>query len=284
MTYVPNLDLEASHIASSTDIGSSLDSNAPIVLLDTATRRRVPYFAELDAQTTNMGEQLLLIHPAVALTEAHRYAVVLRDLVDTSGKPIAPLPSTTAAWNATSKSSARMQYISKVLHTDLASVIGSTEPYMAWDFTVASEKSLAGPALTMRRLAYQWLATHHLPHNGTVGSRERRCTGLHRHLVDDDERGPRRPRHVPGAAVPHGHHAVLCHDRRPAPVIRSSTARRPGRQTSSACCRRPSRPRARHYPPCTATACWEARARSRGARSPPPSPTTWRAAPPTGSA
>jgi len=166
MTYVPHLDLEASHISSSTDIGSSLDSNAPIVLVDTATGRRVPYFAELDAQTTNMAEQLLLIHPAVALTEAHRYAVVLRDLVDTSGTRIAPLPSTTAAWNATTTSSTRMQYVSKVLHKDLASVIGSTEPYMAWDFTVASEKSLAGPALTMRRLAYQWLATHHLTHGG----------------------------------------------------------------------------------------------------------------------
>jgi len=166
MTYVPNLDLVASHIASSTDIGSSLDSNAPIVVLDTATGKRVPYFAELDAQTTNTAEQLLLIHPAVGLTETHRYVVVLRDLVNNSGHSIAPLASTTAAWNATSRSSTRLQYISKVLHKDLASVIGSTEPYMAWDFTIASEKSLAEPALTMHRLAYEWLAKHHLAYNG----------------------------------------------------------------------------------------------------------------------
>ena len=170
MTYVPDLDLVASHIASSTDIGSSLDSNAPIVVLDTATGERVPYFAELDAQTTDTAEQLLLIHPAVALTEAHRYAVVLRHLIDSSGHPIAPLPSTTAAWNATSTSSARMQYVSKVLHHDLASVIGSTEPYMAWDFTVASEKSLAGPALTMHTLAYAWLVTHHMAFHGKTDS------------------------------------------------------------------------------------------------------------------
>jgi hypothetical protein len=166
MTYVPKLDLVASHIASSTDIGSSLDSNAPIVILDTSTERRVPYFAELDAQTMNTAEQLLLVHPAIALTEAHRYVVVLRDLVDDSGHSIAPLASTTAAWNATSRSSTRLQYVSKVLHKDLLSVIGSTEPYMAWDFTVASEKSLAGPALAMHRLAYEWLATHHLAYNG----------------------------------------------------------------------------------------------------------------------
>ena len=166
MTYVPHLNLVASHIASSTDIGSSLDSNAPIVLLDTATGQRVPYFAELDAQTTDTTQQLLLIHPAVAFTEAHRYAVVLRDLIDNAGRPIAPLSSTTAAWDATSRSSTRMQYLGTVLHKDLTSVIGSTEPYMAWDFTVASEKSLSGPALTMHKLAYGWLATHHLKPNG----------------------------------------------------------------------------------------------------------------------
>jgi len=166
MTYVPDLALAASHVAPSTDIGSSLGSKSPIVILDTVTGARVPYFAELDAQTTNTAEQLLLIHPAVALTEGHRYAVVLRDLVDKSGHAIAPLASTTAAWNATSKSSNRLQYISKVLHSDLSSVIGSNEPYMAWDFTVASAKSLAGPALTMHNLAYQWLAGHHLAYNG----------------------------------------------------------------------------------------------------------------------
>ena len=37
-------------------------------------------------------------------------------------------------------------------------MLGSTVPYMAWDFTVASAKSLAGPALTMHSLAYKWLA------------------------------------------------------------------------------------------------------------------------------
>ncbi len=166
MTYGPNLDLGASHVATSTNIGTSLDSTAPIVLLDTATGKRFPYFAELDAQTNTTAEQLLLIHPAVALTEAHRYVVVLRDLIDNSRHSIAPLASTTAAWATTSTSSVRQQHISKVLHKDLASVIGSTEPYMAWDFTVASERSLAGTALTMHKLAYAWLATHRHANKG----------------------------------------------------------------------------------------------------------------------
>ena len=71
------------------------------------THTRVPYFAELDAQTANPAEQLLLIHPAVALTEGHRYAVALRNLVNGSGVPIAPLASTTAALAGTLKPASR---------------------------------------------------------------------------------------------------------------------------------------------------------------------------------
>ena len=103
MTYVSGLSISQSNIATSTNIGLSLASDSPIVILDTVTHTRVPYFAELDAQTTNPAEQLLLIHPAVALTEGHRYAVALRNLVNGSGAPIAPLASTTAALAGTLK-------------------------------------------------------------------------------------------------------------------------------------------------------------------------------------
>ena len=161
MTYVSGLSLSKSNIATSTNIGLSLAADSPIVVLDTVTHTRVPYFAELDAQTSNPAEQLLLIHPAVALTEGHRYAVALRNLVNNSGAPIAPLPSTNAALAGTLKPAVRGAHIKFVIRHDLASVLGSTVPYQAWDFTVASEQSLAGPALTMHKLAYQWLATHH---------------------------------------------------------------------------------------------------------------------------
>ncbi len=166
MTYVANLGFTQSQIAPSTDIGSSLLTNAPVVLEDLATHQRVPYFAELDAQATGSDVQMLLIHPAIALTEGHRYGVVLRSLLDTSSASIAPLASTNAAWNATSSSSTRLRHLSYLMHHDLASVLGSSEPYMAWDFTVASQKSLSTPALTMRKLAYAWLAKHHNTYNG----------------------------------------------------------------------------------------------------------------------
>jgi len=53
LTYVPGLSITASRIATSTNIGLSLANNSPIVILDTTTNERVPYFAELDAQTSN---------------------------------------------------------------------------------------------------------------------------------------------------------------------------------------------------------------------------------------
>jgi hypothetical protein len=163
LTYVPNLSLAKSKIPTSTDIGASLASNAGIVVYDPVTRARVPYFAELDAQTSNKSVQLLLIHPARALTEGRRYAVALRNLVDLNGKPIPPLASTTAALAGTLRPATRGAHIKWVIRTDLKPVLGSTVPYMAWDFTVASAKSLASPALTMRTLAYEWLTGNHRP-------------------------------------------------------------------------------------------------------------------------
>ncbi len=169
ITYVAGLSVAKSKIATSTNIGASLAANAPIVIYDTATHTRVPYFAELDAQTTNKALQLLLVHPARALTEGHRYAVALRNLVDVNGKPIAPLPSTKAALAGTLKPATRGAHIKWVIRNDLKPVLGTSTPYQAWDFTVASAKSLSGPALTMRTLAYQWLTSHHAPLGAGAG-------------------------------------------------------------------------------------------------------------------
>ena len=88
LTFVPEVDLEVSGVAPSTDIGASLDEDAPITLTDLTTNERWPYWAELDAPAPE-GEQLLMIHPAVALTEAHRYEVAVDRLVQADGSPVA---------------------------------------------------------------------------------------------------------------------------------------------------------------------------------------------------
>ncbi|HYF44771.1 MAG TPA: hypothetical protein VD926_01085, partial [Acidimicrobiales bacterium] len=87
LTWAPEVDVDASGLAPSTDIGASLDEDAPIRLTDLTTGERWPYWAELDAPAPE-GEQLLMVHPAVALTEAHQYEVAVDGLVDADGEPL----------------------------------------------------------------------------------------------------------------------------------------------------------------------------------------------------
>ena len=55
MTFVPGIDLGVTGAAPITDIGRSLDPDAPIVLLDADTGERHPYWAELDTWTMNQA-------------------------------------------------------------------------------------------------------------------------------------------------------------------------------------------------------------------------------------
>lgn len=138
LVHVPRLDPVASGIAPVTDIGRSLAADAPILLVNTRTWQRTPYWAELDAHAADQPDrQLLIIRPAVALREATRYLVVLRDLRDSAGALLRP-PGRTGD-----------------LRKDLGRAgVASRHLYLAWDFTVASAPGLTGRALRMRDDAF----------------------------------------------------------------------------------------------------------------------------------
>jgi hypothetical protein len=138
LVHVPNLDPAASGIAPVTDIGRSLAKDAPILLINTRTGQRTPYWAELDAHATGQPDrQVLIIRPAVALGEATRYLVVLRNLRDSTGALI-PAPD---------KTGSRFGFPRHGL-------------YLAWDFTVASAQGLTGRVLRMRDDAFAALGRH----------------------------------------------------------------------------------------------------------------------------
>jgi hypothetical protein len=157
LTLVPDLDLEKSGIAPSTDIGSSLRPGAPIVLLDTTTGERLPYWAELDAPAPQ-GDQLLMIHPATSLPEGHHIAVALRDLVATDGSSVEPTTAFRAAIDGTPEPLERARHFRELFDVLGADDIDTDPLYLAWDFTVASTESLSGRALRMRELAYASIA------------------------------------------------------------------------------------------------------------------------------
>ncbi|MDI2132338.1 hypothetical protein [Yinghuangia seranimata] len=160
VVHVPGLDLARSGAAPVTDVARSLAPDAPIVIVDTETGRRWPYWAELDATATDPARQALLVHPARSFTPGHTYAVGLRGLRDTAGAPIAAgpvfsrlvggnLPRTDPLWARQKRLRPALRELADHAHVDVRGL------YLAWDFTVASTENLTGALLHMRDDAFR---------------------------------------------------------------------------------------------------------------------------------
>lgn len=101
LTRVPGIDLAKTGAPPVTDPYAALAPNSPMVIVDTATGQRHPFWAELDANAQgNPSQQALILRPAVNLAEGHHYVVALRDLVSSAGAPIGANPSFAAARDA----------------------------------------------------------------------------------------------------------------------------------------------------------------------------------------
>ena len=144
--HVPGIDVTS--LASAGDIGPSLEADASVVLLDADTGERHPYFAELDARAPSPDEQVLYVRPAISYPEGHRMVVAIRD-VD------APPSDVFLAYRDERSTDvpeieARRERFERVF-ADLADAgIERSSLWLAWDFTVASERNLTERILHMR--------------------------------------------------------------------------------------------------------------------------------------
>ncbi|TXS47053.1 hypothetical protein [Streptomyces sp. OR43] len=161
IAQVPGLDLAATGAAPLTDLGRSLDRDAPVVLLDTTTGERWPYWAELDANATDPARRALLIHPARSLHDGHHYAVALRHLKDNAGRTIpAGAPFAAVAGKrlpAHDPLRARQDRLRPALAALRRAGVTTAGLHLAWDFTVASTRSLTGDLFTLRDDAFRRL-------------------------------------------------------------------------------------------------------------------------------
>jgi hypothetical protein len=161
ITFVPGLDLERTGAAAETDIGRSLRATAPIVLLDATSGRRVPYWTELDQSVTSPDQRPLIVRPAVNFREGHRIIVALRRLRDGSGATIESGDAFRAYRDGTKTSDptieARRPHMQDILKTLDRIGIKHDELYLAWDFTVASQRSLSERMLHIRDDAFDSL-------------------------------------------------------------------------------------------------------------------------------
>ncbi|NUP06937.1 MAG: hypothetical protein HOW73_12865 [Polyangiaceae bacterium] len=157
VTYFP--DAAPDGLVSVLDLEASLDDAALTVVLDTATGERVPHWSELDKSTDVDEQRSLLIHPAVPLTDATRYIVAIRGLVDTNGNAIEPSPAFKALRDD-EESDEPSVGARRDLYADIFDKLGEagverSDLLLAWDFTTASRESNTGWLVHMRDQALE---------------------------------------------------------------------------------------------------------------------------------
>ena len=161
ITYVPGIDLAKTGAAPVTDIGSSLKTDQPIVLFDAVTGEQWPIWSEVDGQADPVGQPSLIVRVAKNLPEGHRFIVAMRGLRDAAGAPIAPergfqlyrdaIPTFTPAIEA------RRPHFEGLFSNLGRFGVGRANLDLAWDFTVASGRNLAGRMLHIRDEAFAGL-------------------------------------------------------------------------------------------------------------------------------
>jgi hypothetical protein len=177
MARVPGIEtpaaFRANDLVPQMDIGSYEDPSQRVVLIDAATGDRVPIWAELDMVpgTPNphngnvvqgtANDRSLLIHPAVALEYGKRYIVALRGLTDANGVTLQPNTVFRAYRDGVTTDNAAVEARRPKMEDVFSKLgtagIGRADLYLAWDFTVASERNLTERLLAMRDDAFAQL-------------------------------------------------------------------------------------------------------------------------------
>ena len=174
LTFVPDLDLHQTwgtadrpyseagvnqqgyfdhrdHIA---DINLYKSKNAPLVIINTKTGKRHPFWSELDSHSgATDARRALIMRPAVNYDEGTRYIVALRNLKDASGNTIQPGAAFKSYRDGTA-TDARAAHFNGIFSTLGKAGIARNDLYLAWDFTVASERNLSERILTIRDDAF----------------------------------------------------------------------------------------------------------------------------------
>jgi hypothetical protein len=165
VTHIPGLDNQSAFRRTGavpiTDIERTFDPKQPIVVLNADTGKRHLIWSELDSNVSDPANVNLLIRPAVNFDEGGHYIVVLRNLRDDSGRIIRAqqpfriyrdkIPSSDPAVEA------RRKHMEDIFRTLKKAGIRRQDLYLAWDFTVASERNLSERMLHIRDDAFAQL-------------------------------------------------------------------------------------------------------------------------------
>jgi hypothetical protein len=149
-----------------TDIGRSFDRRAPIVVVNARTGRRQLIWSELDSNAGSPADTALMVHPARNFEEGERYIVALRDLRAADGHGLEAGRAFRLYRDGVRTDSpafeARRGHMESLFHTLKRAGIERRDLYLAWDFTVASGRSLSRRMLSIRDRAFSELGDRNL--------------------------------------------------------------------------------------------------------------------------
>ena len=199
LTFVPGLDLyrtwgtqamTGARVGGPNDprdqlaeIGRYAAPNAPILLIDATTGRRWPFWSELDHNAaTADDDRILIVRPAVNFLEGHRYLVGLRNLRDNGGAVI-PADAQFAAYRDGMPGPATDLTFEEDRRAEVDGIINAIgraetkrgnrfdrkELFLAWQFTVASERGLSERVLHIRDDAFRQLGDANLADRRIAG-------------------------------------------------------------------------------------------------------------------
>jgi hypothetical protein len=182
ITRIPGLDnptaFQKTGAVGIDDMASYADPNQPVVVINADTGQRQPIWSEIDynpldpakgGDPNNPKDRAkvnLIIRPAVNFDEGGHYIVALRNLKDEHGDPIKPSNAfrvyrdNLITHNASIEK--RRPHMEQLFSKLQNAGIQRSNLYLAWDFTVASERSLTSRALHIRNDAFAQLGDTNL--------------------------------------------------------------------------------------------------------------------------
>src|SRR5436190_7952294 len=161
-TYVPGLDLAKTHGVPINDLARTYDDDAAMVVMDAKTLERNLIWTEMDSLASTDSARNLIVRPAKNFREGHTYIVALRNLKDKDGHTI-PAGDAFRGYRDGATADARSAHMDWILRRlEKAGVKRDKNLFLAWDFTVASERNLSERMLHIRDDAFAQLGDTNL--------------------------------------------------------------------------------------------------------------------------
>ena len=170
LVKVPGLDTPAavrrSKLPPLTNLRRGLAKRSPVVVINARTGRRHPIWAEIDSNPERPADRVLIIRPARNLEEGERYIVALRNLKRANGREI-KAGRGFRIYRDRIKTGARpierrRRHFGRIFRALRKAGVKRGDLYLAWDFTVASERSLTARMLHIRDRAFRTLGDRNL--------------------------------------------------------------------------------------------------------------------------